>query len=57
LPEQYVMARQSEADQLVLPTNRSPAAGEDHRFIPPIPRPLPAVLAAFRRALERDTAP
>jgi len=57
LEQQYVIAQQNAAEQFVTLYKSLGGGWEDYQFIPPIPRPLPAVLAAFRRALERDTAP
>ncbi len=57
LEEQYVSAQESAAEQFVTLYKSLGGGWEDYQFIPPIPRPLPAVLAAVRRALTRDAAP
>ena len=57
MEQEYVSAQQSAAEQFVTLYKSLGGGWEDYQFIPPIPRPLPAVLAAVRRALTRDTAP
>ncbi len=57
IEQQYVSAQQSAAAQFVTLYKSLGGGWEDYQIFPPIPRPLPAVAAAFRRLLAPDAAP
>ncbi len=57
IEEQYVMAQQTAAEQLVTLYKSLGGGWEDYQFLPPIPRPMPAVAAAFRRLLAPGVTP
>jgi NodT family efflux transporter outer membrane factor (OMF) lipoprotein len=57
IEEQYVLAQQSAAEQLVVLYKSLGVGWEDYQIFPPIPPPLPAVAAAFKRLLTPDTVP
>ncbi len=48
IEEEYVLAQQSAAEQLVTLYKSLGSGWEDYQIFPPIPPPLPAVAAAFR---------
>jgi NodT family efflux transporter outer membrane factor (OMF) lipoprotein len=52
LEDQYAAADQTEADALVALYRGLGGGWEDYQALPPIQRPLPAVVAAFRRLLD-----
>ncbi len=51
LEEQYVLSQQKAAEQLITLYKSLGGGWELHQFIPPIPQPQPAVIAAARRLL------
>ena len=51
IQEQYVAAQISEGEQFVLLYKSLGGGWENYQNIPPIRRPQPAIIAAFRRAL------
>ncbi|HMK71402.1 MAG TPA: efflux transporter outer membrane subunit [Xanthobacteraceae bacterium] len=57
IEEQYVLAQQAAAVQLVTLYKSLGGGWEDYQFFPPIPRPLPAVAAAFKRLLTPAATP
>jgi NodT family efflux transporter outer membrane factor (OMF) lipoprotein len=57
IEEQYVMAQQSAAEQLVTLYRSLGSGWEDYQIFPPIPPPLPAVAAAFKSLLLRESGP
>ena len=57
LEQQYVIAQASAAAQFVTLYRSLGGGWEPYQFVPPIPQPLPAILAAFKRLLAPDTAP
>jgi NodT family efflux transporter outer membrane factor (OMF) lipoprotein len=57
IEEQYVLAQQSAAEQLVSLYKSLGVGWEDYQIFPPIPPPLPAVAAAFKRLLMPDAVP
>lgn len=56
LEEQYVVARQNAAKQLIALYKALGGGWERHEFIPPIKQPQPAIVAAARRLLEPGEA-
>jgi outer membrane protein TolC len=54
---QYVSAQESAATQFVTLYKSLGGGWEDYQFFPPIPRPIPAVAAAFRRLLAPGVTP
>jgi NodT family efflux transporter outer membrane factor (OMF) lipoprotein len=52
IEQEYVLAQQSAAEQLVTLYKSLGSGWEDYQVLPPIRRPLPAVAAAFRSLLE-----
>ena len=54
---QYVSAQESAATQFVTLYKSLGGGWEDYQFFPPIPRPMPAVAAAFRRLLAPGVTP
>ena len=57
LEQQYISAQDSAAAQFVTLYKSLGGGWEDYQFFPPIPPPLPAVAAAFKRLLMPDAAP
>jgi NodT family efflux transporter outer membrane factor (OMF) lipoprotein len=57
IEEQYVLAQQSAAADLVSLYKSLGSGWEDYQVFPPIRRPLPAVAAAFRSLLQSGPAP
>jgi len=57
LEQQYVVAQGIAAEQFVTLYKSLGGGWENYQFIPPIPRPLPAILAAIRRGIARDASP
>jgi NodT family efflux transporter outer membrane factor (OMF) lipoprotein len=57
IEQQYVLAQENAAGQLVTLYKSVGSGWEDYQVFPPIPPPLPAVAAAFKRLLLRDAAP
>jgi NodT family efflux transporter outer membrane factor (OMF) lipoprotein len=57
IEQQYVSAQEIAAEQFVTLYKSLGGGWEDYQVFPPIPPPLPAVAAAFRRLLLRDAAP
>ncbi len=57
IEEQYVSAQQGAAAQFVTLYKSLGGGWENYQFFPPIPRPLPAVAAAFKRLLAPNAAP
>jgi outer membrane protein TolC len=57
LEQQYISAQESAAAQFVTLYKSLGGGWEDYQFFPPIPPPLPAVAAAFKRLLMPDAAP
>jgi outer membrane protein TolC len=51
IEQQYVSAQESAAAQFVTLYKSLGAGWEDYQVFPPIPPPLPAVAAAFKRLL------
>ena len=51
IEEQYIVAQQNAADQLVTLYRSLGGGWEDYQILPPIRKPLPAVAAAFRSLL------
>jgi len=54
LEQQYVIAQQSAAGQFITLYRALGGGWEQYQKIPPIRRPLPAVIAALRRSVESD---
>lgn len=52
IEEQYVLAQQAAAEQLVMLYKSLGSGWEDYQVLPPIPRPLPAIAAAFKSLFE-----
>ena len=52
IEQQYVLAQQNAAEQLVTMYKSLGSGWEDYQVFPPIRRPLPAVAAAFRSLME-----
>jgi len=52
IEEEYVLAQQNAAEQLVTLYKSLGAGWEDYQVLPPIPPPLPAVAAAFKSLFE-----
>jgi NodT family efflux transporter outer membrane factor (OMF) lipoprotein len=57
LEQQYVVAQASAAAQFVTLYRSLGGGWELYQLLPPIPQPMPAILAAFKRLLAPDTAP
>jgi len=57
IEEQYVLAQESAAAQFVTLYKSLGSGWEDYQVFPPIPPPLPAVAAAFKRLMLPDAAP
>ncbi len=57
IEEEYVLAQQSAAEQLVTLYKSLGSGWEDYQVFPPIPPPLPAVAAAFKSLLAPNAAP
>ena len=57
IEEEYVLAQQSAAEQLVTLYKSLGSGWEDYQIFPPIPPPLPAIVAAFRSLLAPNAAP
>jgi len=57
LEEQYVIAQESAAEQFVTLYKSLGGGWESYQNFPPFPRPLPAVVAAFKRLLAPNPAP
>jgi NodT family efflux transporter outer membrane factor (OMF) lipoprotein len=57
IEEQYVLAQQSAAEQLVTLYKSLGSGWEDYQVLPPIPPPLPAIAAAFKSLIEPNVAP
>jgi NodT family efflux transporter outer membrane factor (OMF) lipoprotein len=57
IEQQYVSAQESAAEQFVTLYKSLGGGWEDYQVFPPIPPPLPAVAAAFKRLLTPDAAP
>jgi outer membrane protein TolC len=57
IEEQYVLAQQSAAEQLVTLYKSLGGGWEEYQVFPPIPPPLPAIAAAFKRLLAPDAVP
>lgn len=57
IEQQYVAAQENAAAQFVMLYKSLGGGWEEYQVFPPIPRPLPAVAAAFKRLLLRDAAP
>ncbi len=52
IEEEYVLAQQSAAEQLVTLYKSLGSGWEDYQILPPIPPPLPAIAAAFKSLIE-----
>ena len=52
-----MIAQASAAAQFVTLYRSLGGGWEPYQAVPPIPQPMPAILAAFRRLLAPDTAP
>jgi NodT family efflux transporter outer membrane factor (OMF) lipoprotein len=57
IEQEYVLAQQSAAAQFVILYKSLGGGWEDYQIFPPIPRPLPAVAAAFRSLLAPNAGP
>jgi len=57
LETQYVIAQQAEADAFVLLYRSLGGGWEDYQMIPPIPPPLPAIVAAVRSLFAPNAGP
>jgi NodT family efflux transporter outer membrane factor (OMF) lipoprotein len=57
LEQQYVIAQASAATQFVTLYRSLGGGWEPYQAVPPIPQPMPAILAAFKRLLAPETAP
>ena len=57
LEQQYVIAQASAAAQFVIFYRSLGGGWEPYQFVPPIPQPMPAIFAAFKRLLAPDIAP
>jgi len=57
LEQQYVTAHASAAAQFVILYRSLGGGWEPYQLVPPIPQPMPAIIAAFRRLLAPDVAP
>jgi NodT family efflux transporter outer membrane factor (OMF) lipoprotein len=57
IEQQYVLAQQTAADQLVTLYKSLGGGWEDYQIFPPMPVPLPAVAAAFRSLLAPYATP
>jgi outer membrane protein TolC len=57
LEQQYVIAQASAAAQFVILYRSLGGGWEPYQLVPPIPQPMPAIIAAFRRLLAPDVAP
>jgi len=57
IEEQYVLAQENAAAQLVTLYKSLGSGWEDYQAIPPIPPPLPAVAAAFKSLFAPNSAP
>jgi outer membrane protein TolC len=57
IEQQYVSAQENAAAQLVTLYKSLGGGWEDYQVFPPIPPPLPAVAAAFKRLLLPDAVP
>jgi outer membrane protein TolC len=57
IEQQYVSAQENAGAQFVTLYKSLGGGWEDYQFFPPIPPPLPAVAAAFKRLLLRDAVP
>ena len=57
IEQQYVAAQQNAAEQFVTLYKSLGGGWEDYQVFAPIPRPMPAVAAAFKRLIDRSTAP
>jgi len=57
IEQQYVSAQQSAAEQFVTLYKSLGGGWEDYQNLPPMPRPLPAVAAAFKRLVAPDASP
>jgi len=52
IEEEYVLAQQAAAEQLVMLYKSLGSGWENYQILPPIPRPLPAIAAAFKSLFE-----
>jgi outer membrane protein TolC len=52
IEEEYVLAQQNAAEQLVTLYKSLGSGWEDYQILPPIPPPLPAIAAAFKSLIE-----
>jgi outer membrane protein TolC len=57
LEQEYVSAQENAAAQFVTLYKSLGGGWEDYQVFPPIPQPLPAVAAAFKRLLAPNAAP
>ena len=57
LEQEYVIAQASAAAQFVILYRSLGGGWEPYQLVPPIPQPMPAIIAAFRRLLGPDIAP
>jgi NodT family efflux transporter outer membrane factor (OMF) lipoprotein len=57
IEQQYVSAQQSAAELFVALCKSLGGGWEDYQVVPPIPRPMPAVAAAFKRLIDRTPTP
>ena len=57
IEQQYLLAQESAAEQLVTLYKSLGSGWEDYQVFPPIPPPLPAIAAAFRSLLMPNAAP
>jgi NodT family efflux transporter outer membrane factor (OMF) lipoprotein len=57
IEQQYIAAQESAAAQLVTLYKSLGGGWEGYQIFPPIPRPVPAIAAAFRSLLEKGPAP
>jgi NodT family efflux transporter outer membrane factor (OMF) lipoprotein len=57
IEEEYVLAQQAAADQLVMLYKSLGSGWQEYQILPPIPLPLPAVAAAFSSLLAPNAAP
>jgi len=57
LEQQYVTAQASAAAHFVILYRSLGGGWEPYQLVPPIPQPMPAIIAAFRRLLAPDVAP
>ncbi len=57
IEQQYVSAQQSAAELFVALYKSLGGGWEDYQEFPPIPRPMPAIAAAFKRLIDRTPTP